>query len=91
MELPQPRRQGLLGKKNKKTWKTGSDSAGYTECRAGDGGHARPPISTNILQLLAGCDCVEERKKKDKDTQALTDTTGDPLTYSPNHFIDLWA
>lgn len=58
-------------------------------------GRTWPPISTNILQSLAGCDCLEACLKTHTITHTrahtLTDTSGDPLTYSPNHFIDLWA
>lgn len=44
----------------KKTWKTGRNSAspGASRRRLG---HAWPPISTNTLQSLAGCDCSEAR------------------------------
>ena len=52
----------------KKTWKTGRNSASPGASRRRRG-HAWPPISTNILQPLAGCDCSEARSNTQTHTR----------------------
>ena len=78
------------GLARKKTWKTSRNSAS-PGARRRRRGHAWPPISTGISQSLAGCDCLEARSKTHAHTHTQTDTSVELLTYSPNHFIDLWA
>lgn len=96
MELPQPRRQGLLGKKKK----LGKPAAilPAPERHAGDRAVLGRQLAPTFYSRSPGATVwrhaqrhAHTHERTHTHNRALTDTSGESLTYSPNHFIDLWA
>jgi len=88
MELPQFDMQGLLGKK------LGKPSAALPapERRVGDRAAQGRQLAPTFYSHSLGCDCLEACSKTHMHSHAhIANTSGESLTYSPNHFIDLWA
>lgn len=87
MELPQPRRQGLLGKKKKNLENQPQfcqSRSAVCETGATLGRQLAPAFYSHSLGAT-----VKRRAQRHMHEQ--TDTSGELLTYSPNHFIDLWT
>lgn len=90
MELPQPVMRGLLRKK------LGKPSAilPTPERRVGDwpalGRQLAPTFYSRSLGETV-CRLAQRHARMRTHMHTQPDTSGESLTYSPNHFIDLWA
>lgn len=88
MELPQPDRQGLLGKNLENHPQFCQPRSAASETGPSLGHQLAPAFYRDCLKA---CSKTHTHTRVHRHTHILTDTPGEPLTYSPNHFIDLWA